>query len=267
MFKVDIHSTVDDSHHTYKIPEYIVKDSKLMTNMMEDFDEDEDTPTIPLIMNHEYFEKALEYYLHYAKYFKGERELTDEDKIRVVTRQMVVNPKSIQARKDKEASENIVRSNDVPTEVFYPEDKEPTKYDRIEDAKERISLFEEFPKKWMNAFERNYIDDFHFISSKSDEYPSKTHGILFVEGGRRTPTDALVDSNCGAAPDSIKKYSLHEMIRTMDYLLCTSLSRFLEHYRQHITTTYTKEQVYEMLRLPLPHPKEEATDEDVEEIE
>lgn len=263
MFKVDIYSTVDTTHHFYEIPEYIVKDSKLMSNMMEDFDEDEDTPTIPLIMNHEYFEKALQYYFHYAKYFKGERELTDEDNIRVVTRQMVVNPKSIQARKDKEASENLVRPNDVPTEVFYPEDTDPSTYVRIEDAKERLSLFEEFPKKWMNAFERDYLDDFHFLSSKSPQYPTKTHGILFVEGGRRTPTDALVprigtfvDSNCGAAPGSIKKYSLHEMIRAMDYLLCSSLSRFLEHYRQHITTSNSKQVVYDMLGLPLPDEKE-----------
>lgn len=244
MFKVEIHSTADSKRYTYEIPEFIVKDSKLMSNMMEDFEDDEDTPTIPLIMNHEYFVKALEYYFHYAKYFKGERELTDEDNIRVVTRQMVVNPKSIQARKDKAASETIVRPNDVPTEVFYPEDTDPSTYVRIEDAKERLSLFEEFPTKWMNAFERTYLDDFHFISSKSTQYPTKTHGILFVE------------SNCGAAPDSIKKYSLHEMIRAMDYLLCSSLSRFLEHYRQHITTSYSKQVVYDMLKLPLPDEKE-----------
>lgn len=244
MFKVDIYSTVDTTHHSYEIPEYIVKDSKLMSNMMEDIDEDEDIPTIPLIMNHEYFEKALQYYFHYVKYFKGERELTDEDNIRVVTRQMVVNPKSIQARKDKEASETLVRPNDVPTEVFYPEDTDPSTYVRIEDAKERLSLFEEFPKKWMNAFERDYLDDFHFLSSKSSQYPTKTHGILFVE------------SNCGAAPGSIKKYSLHEMIRAMDYLLCSSLSRFLEHYRQHITTSNSKQVVYDMLGLPLPDEKE-----------
>lgn len=244
MFKVDIYSTVDTTHHSYEIPEYIVKDSKLMSNMMEDIDDDEDIPTIPLIMNHEYFEKALQYYFHYAKYFKGERELTDEDNIRVVTRQMVVNPKSIQARKDKEASETLVRPNDVPTEVFYPEDTDPSTYVRIEDAKERLSLFEEFPKKWMNAFERDYLDDFHFLSSKSPQYPTKTHGILFE------------DSNCGAAPGSIKKYSLHEMIRAMDYLLCSSLSRFLEHYRQHITTSNSKQVVYDMLGLPLPDEKE-----------
>lgn len=243
MFKVEIHSTADSKRYTYEIPEFIVKDSKLMSNMMEDIDDDEDTPTIPLIMNHEYFVKALEYYFHYAKYFKGERELTDEDNIRVVTRQMVVNPKSIQARKDKAASETIVRPNDVPTEVFYPEDTDPSTYVRIEDAKERLSLFEEFPTKWMNAFERTYLDDFHFISSKSTQYPTKTHGILFVE------------SNCGAAPDSIKKYSLHEMIRAMDYL-CSSLSRFLEHYRQHITTSNSKQVVYDMLGLPLPDEKE-----------
>lgn len=186
---------------SYDVPYYIVKDSKYFSAMLDlDDDEvDDNKDTMNIWVNDVYFKKILEYYEHYKEYFTGEVEVNEEDKINVVTRPMLHNTSALAKR---DAGRKIIRRNDIPTEVFYIDTKKEKKQ-RLELANEQSMLsLEEFTEKWMNAFERKFVEDFHWISPKSKDYPTETDGVLTLNEH---------DASSGAATTT-EKLSIRRMI-------------------------------------------------------
>lgn len=175
----------------YDIPKYILGDSKFFSILLDledaddedEYRDDKHFKTLNIMVNDIYFKKALEYYQHYKDYFEGKVEPSEEDNIQVVTRAMMHNT-SVIAKRD--AERKIKRRNDIPTEIFYIEsDNERQPCLEVLNEQSILNL-DEFTEKWMNDFERTFVEDFHWISPESEEYPRETDGVLNVNGESET---------------------------------------------------------------------------------
>ena len=222
MLELVMTSPVDGKTSTRRIPLWIAQQSKLLNEMIDD-DDEMDTVTLPMPMEPAYFDKMIQFYIHYSKYFQGKVEPTEEElAIAPVTRAMVLNPKSIHAREQKKASDSIVRPNHIPSFVFAPHTQlamSITDTDQV-DVAILTSFREEFFTKWCNEFDRTYFKSFHTISTRSDKYPQATDGIMFV--------DVAEENQSGAAPEVERKLSLFRLRDYMGYLLFERLDSFIK---------------------------------------
>lgn len=215
---------------SYVLPDYMAKDSKFFSILLDLEEEEGEGETMNVIVNDKYFKKALEYYEHYKEYFKGEVKVEEKDKFDVVTRLMM--------NKSVTATRKITRRNDIPTEVFYVDTKKAIKEkQRLELANEQSMLnLEEFTEKWMNSFEREFVKDFHWKSPNSEKYPKESDGV---------ETKNENDASSGAAI-SYEKLSLKRMLDYSDYLQLNSLYKFLNQWVNTNMASKTTAEVYEM---------------------
>jgi len=235
----------------YDVPKCILGDSKFFSIILdfdeeESGDEDKDNSNfrrMNIMVNDIYFKKALEYYQHYQHYFEGNVEPDKEDDIQVVTRAMMHNT-SVIAKRD--AERKIKRRNDIPTEIFYIEYETERERQRIELLNEQSMLnLDEFTEKWMNDFERTFVEDFHWISPKSEEYPRETDGILNVNTGtevkQKLSIKRMIDY-CG--------FHMKEVEGERGYLQFQSLGRFLNQWVRTNMASKTWREMCEMCSIP-----------------
>lgn len=247
MFRVETRDhTLINTVAGYDIPKYILRDSKFFSILLDledadDEDEYEDYKhfkTLNIMVNDIYFKKALEYYKHYKEYFISEVEPDKEDDIQVVTRAMMHNT-SVIAKRD--AERKINRRNDIPTEIFYIEsDNERQPCLELLNEQSILNL-DEFTEKWMNDFERTFVEDFHWISPESEEYPRETDGVLTVNGESETKKKLSIKrmiDYCGY---------MKQVEGERGYLQFQSLGRFLN---QWVRTNMASKTSREMCGVP-----------------
>lgn len=269
---------IDDAG-TFDIPEYIARDSKLLS-VICDMDEDADvvdtpTETVPIMVNQSYFEKLLEYYQHYESYFKDEVQASDADFILPLPHSIVFE----YANDDDIAQheENFKRREDIPTEALYidkftkfKEITESVDAKRDEEAKqsekEKIELApfwkrskseianqktmndqKQFQKYWMNDFERRFVSQFHWISPMSPEYPKETDGVLRV-------TETQNDPNSGAAisveAPKLSIFRMYEYCGYSGYMGFNSLGRFLSKYMNSVVSSHSASELCKLTKVP-----------------
>jgi len=226
MMEIILTSPVDGETVKRTIPMWIAQESKLLKEMMDNDNNDNDNKqTIPIAMPMEpaYFDKMIQFYIHYSDYFQGMVEPTDHElAIAPVTRAMVINPKSIHARKQKEASDAIVRPNHIPSFVFTPHEQLTMSINKTDQVDVAIltSFREEFFTKWCNEFDRTYFKSLHTISTRSDKYPNATDGIM--------TTNVDEENQAGAAPQVERKLSLFRLRDYIGYMLFEQLDKIIK---------------------------------------
>lgn len=234
MFRVETRDhTLINTVAGYDIPKYILRDSKFFSILLdlEDADDEDEYgdykhfKTLNIMVNDIYFKKALEYYQHYKDYFEGKVEPSEEDNIQVVTKTTMHNT-SVIAKRD--AERKIKRRNDIPTEIFYIEsdnERQPCLevLNKLLNEQSILNL-DEFTEKWMNDFERTFVQDFHWISPESEEYPRETDGVLNVndesETKKKLSIKRMIDY-CGY---------MKQVEGERGYLQFQSLGRFLNQW-------------------------------------
>lgn len=226
MMEIALTSPIDGKTVKRWIPMWVAQESKLLKEMVDgccDDDEDADIVTLVMPMEPAYFDKMIQFYIHYAKFFQGKVEPTEEElAIAPVTRAMVINPKSVHARKQKEASNAIERPNHIPSLVFVPRrqlDMRMEDTDQV-DVATLTSFREEFFTKWCNEFDRTYFQSLHTISTRSDKYPHAMDGIVMV--------DVEDDMQAGASPYVERKLSLFRLRDYLGYMLFEKLDEFIK---------------------------------------
>ena len=251
MFKIKTTQTsngVKTDGKTFEIEKFIADDIKLL-HVICDMEEEDEEPeeAIPVMVNEEYFGKLLEYYEHYENYFKGVSTVDDEDYKLPMPHSIVYEYASDEDIRNHE--ENFRRREDIPTEAVYldkmEEFKEMNRKELWEKSKMEMANemtmndVEKFKKYWMNEFERAFVEDFHWISPLSGEYPRETDGVLYERG-----TETENDPVSGAAVPINRKvklsiFRMYEYCGYSGYLNTNSFGRFLSKYINSVVCSHT----------------------------